>query len=181
MILMTILCWWLCESKMMTFLLMLSPTWTRGMYHPYKCIRLSLVRLPAIGEIQWYWILRAADPASWTWKLVFPHNFAKHGIAKLLIIYLTTRDHPRSKSHGPGPASHCRGSQWNLKYHWISPTSPYKMIKLVKCQSSFSHDQCRSSFLFNGKGNRYWYRESHSNIFEKHFLTLSNPVKSAGI
>ena len=28
-------------------------------------------------------------------------NFAKHELAKLLIIYLTTRDRPRSKPHGP--------------------------------------------------------------------------------
>ena len=34
----------------------------------------------------------------------FPYNFAKHGLAKLLIIYLTTRDHPRLKPHGPRPA-----------------------------------------------------------------------------
>ena len=31
----------------------------------------------------------------------FRYNFAKHELAKLLIIYMTTRDYPRSKPHGP--------------------------------------------------------------------------------
>ena len=31
----------------------------------------------------------------------FPYNFAKHGLAKRMIIYFITRDHPRSKPHGP--------------------------------------------------------------------------------
>ena len=34
----------------------------------------------------------------------FRYNLAKHELAKLLIIYMTTRDHPRSNPHGPGPA-----------------------------------------------------------------------------
>ena len=34
----------------------------------------------------------------------FRNNFDKRGLAKLLIIYLTTKDDPRSKPHGPGPA-----------------------------------------------------------------------------
>ena len=33
---------------------------------------------------------------------------------------MTTRDHPRSKPHGPRPAE--VGSPWNLKNHWISPS-----------------------------------------------------------
>ena len=33
---------------------------------------------------------------------------------------MTTRDHPRSKPHGPEPAG--VGGPWNLKNHWISPT-----------------------------------------------------------
>ena len=40
------------------------------------------------------------------WDQFFRYNYAKHELAKLLIIYMTTRDHPRSKSHGPGPAAH---------------------------------------------------------------------------
>ena len=50
----------------------------------------------------------------------FSYNFAKHGLAKVLIIYLITRDHPRSKPHSPWPAG--VGGPWNLKNHWISPT-----------------------------------------------------------
>ena len=50
----------------------------------------------------------------------FRYNFAKHELAKLLTIYMTTRDHPRSKPHGPGPTG--VGGLWNLKNHWISPT-----------------------------------------------------------
>ena len=34
----------------------------------------------------------------------FVTSFAKHELTKLLIIYMTTRDHPRSEPHGPGPA-----------------------------------------------------------------------------
>jgi len=49
----------------------------------------------------------------------FGCNFAKHELAKLLTIYMTTRDHPRSKPHGPGPAG--VGGPWNLKNHSISP------------------------------------------------------------
>ena len=37
-------------------------------------------------------------------NLFFPCNFAKLGFAKILLIYLTTRDHPRSKPPGPEPA-----------------------------------------------------------------------------
>ena len=33
----------------------------------------------------------------------FRYNFANDGLAKLLIIYMTARDHPRSRPHGPGP------------------------------------------------------------------------------
>ena len=33
---------------------------------------------------------------------------------------MTTRDHPRSKPHGPKPAG--VGGPWNLKNHWISPS-----------------------------------------------------------
>ena len=33
---------------------------------------------------------------------------------------MTTRDHPRSKPHGPGPAG--VGGPCNLKNHWISPS-----------------------------------------------------------
>ena len=34
----------------------------------------------------------------------FRYNFAKHELAKLLIINMTTRDHPRMKPDGPRPA-----------------------------------------------------------------------------
>ena len=56
---------------------------------------------------------------SWTWKIVFYYNFAKHGLAKLLIIHSITKDHPRSKLHSPWPVG--VGGPWNLKNHWISP------------------------------------------------------------
>ena len=55
-----------------------------------------------------------------------------------------------------------------LWYSFMVPSEnflPDKMIKLVQCQSSFSHYQSRRSFLFDREGNCYWYWESHSNIF----------------
>ena len=47
-------------------------------------------------------------------------NFAKHGLEKLLIIYSTTKVHPRLNPNSPWPA--VVGGQWNLKNHWISPS-----------------------------------------------------------
>ena len=41
---------------------------------------------------------------SWTSKSVFRYNFAKHELAKLLIIYMKTRNLSRSKPHDPRPA-----------------------------------------------------------------------------
>ena len=58
---------------------------------------------------------------------------------------------------------------------------PDKMIKFVKCQSSFSHNQSRRSFLFNREGNRYWYWKSHSNIFVFRFSYLLNMYTSKAL
>ena len=37
-------------------------------------------------------------------NVFFRYNFAEHGLVKLLIIYLTAREDPRPKPHGPEPA-----------------------------------------------------------------------------
>ena len=53
-------------------------------------------------------------------KQSFRSSSVKHGLAKLLIFYFTTRDRPLSKPHGPWPAG--VGGPWNPKHHWIPPT-----------------------------------------------------------
>ena len=50
----------------------------------------------------------------------FRYNFAKNKLAKLLIIYWTTKDHPGPKSHSSWPSG--VGSPWNRKSHLISPS-----------------------------------------------------------
>ena len=62
---------------------------------------------------------------------------------------MTTRDHSRSKPHGPGPAG--VGGPWNLKNHWISSSLRFLRISIT----TENNPIYRHEFILNQLYNKF--------------------------
>ena len=100
-------------------------------------------------------------------KQFFPSSSVKHGLAKHLIFYFTTRDCPLSKPHGPWPAA--VGGPWNPE----SLNLPYDnvfqsfILIIISIQRNLGVDvmaQLMSSMIFHWITSLNY--SSHANTIE---------------
>ena len=103
----------------------------------------------------------------------FRQNFAKHELARLWIVYLTTKDRPRSK---PCDLWSTRvGGQWNLKNQWISPSLHCKLT--ANDHGDYLFESGNGSIRFEtafGRNVRRVSKINHTSLGSNIFRLLDN-------
>ena len=83
-----------------------------------------------------------------------PSRSVKHGLAKLLLSYFTTRDRPLLQPHGPGPEG---STVHEIPNHWISPTLYISKAHINSWYAHFAHLSYISMNIQSGtKLNNNW-------------------------
>ena len=102
----------------------------------------------------------------------FRYYFVKHWLAKLLIIYLTTRDHLRPKPHVPESTG--VGGSWNLQNHWISPSLQLGHTQIIfwieflrSSRKAFSGNRATSPIFYIGFAHAWWWTIPREHTLEQ--------------